>query len=287
MQGYLITNAFMRQGSFARMREALLDAAERQGITLIPRTNTDFVRGIVPNEAQFALFYDKDIRLAQRLEAAGLPVFNSAQAIALCDDKTLTCLALEKASVAQPEYVLFPHTFPGVGYGDMQFVKEAGDLLGWPLVIKEGCGSFGQQVYLAHNEAEARRIAADIGAKPALFQRFIAESAGRDLRLYVVNSQTIAAIVRENRHGDFRANIENGGDARAYRPTAEECALAAQACKALSLDFAGVDILQTKNGPVICEVNSNAHFLGLHAATGVNPADHILDFIRRTLCLKR
>ena len=284
MRGYLITNAFMRSGSFARMRECLLAAAQRQNVELLPRTNADFMRDISGDEAQFALFYDKDIRLTQRLEAAGIPVFNSADSIALCDDKTLTSLALEKAQVAQPDFLLCPGTFPGVGYGDMRFVHEAGEKLGWPMVIKEGCGSFGQQVYLAHDEQEAEDILQKIGARPVLFQRFISECAGRDLRLYVVEDKVIAAIVRQNHHGDFRANIENGGDAQAYAPTQAECDLAVKACRALGLSFGGVDILPANGGPLICEVNSNAHFLGLAAATGVNPADHIFEFIRRKLC---
>ena len=117
MQGYLVTNAFMRAGSFARMRDMLLEAAARQGVTLISRTNADFMRGVPQDEAQFALFYDKDVRLAHRMEQSGLRVFNSARAIALCDDKTLTCLALQEKSVAQPDFLLCPQTFPGVGYG--------------------------------------------------------------------------------------------------------------------------------------------------------------------------
>lgn len=284
MQGYLITNAFMREGSFARMRQVLLDAAQSQEITLLSRTNADFLRGIPSGEAQFALFYDKDVRLAHQLEEKGLRVFNSARAIALCDDKTLTHLALQKAGVPQPDFLLCPHTFPGVGYGDMRFVEEAGEMLSWPLVIKEGCGSFGQQVYLAQNAAQARDILCRIGAKPTLFQRFVGECAGRDLRLFVVDGQVIAAISRHSKNGDFRANIENGGHAQAYRPTNEECRLAVDACRALQLDFAGVDILPAKDGPLICEVNSNAHFMGLTAATGVNPADFILDYIRRQVC---
>ena len=284
MQGYLITNAFMRSGSFARMRECLMASAKKKGITLLSRTNADFMRGIPAGEAQFALFYDKDIRLAQQLESAGIPVFNSAKAIALCDDKTLTCLALKEKNVAQPDFLLCPHTFPGVGYGDMAFVEEAGAALGWPMVIKEGCGSFGEQVYLAQDMQQAKDILTSIGAKPVLFQRFIKECAGRDLRLYVVEDRVIAAIVRENRAGDFRANISNGGCAMAYQPTRAECDLAVQACRALGLSFGGVDILPAQDGPLICEVNSNAHFLGLTAATGVNPADHIFEFIRRQVC---
>lgn len=286
MKGLLVTNAFMRQGSFARMRELFEQAAQRADIQLIPRVNTDFL--LMPSDARlkvdFVLFYDKDVRQAARLEAAGLPAFNSARAIALCDDKTLTWLALQRAGVRQPDTVLCPQTFPGIGYGDMDFLEGVGAQLGWPMVIKEGCGSFGEQVYLAQSQAQASEILRHIGAKPALFQRFIARSAGRDRRLFVVGSQVIAAIERRNRQGDFRANIEHGGVACACTPTAQESALALAACRALGLDFGGVDLLEDENGPMVCEVNSNAHFAGLLTATGVNPADHIMQYIRRKVC---
>lgn len=282
----LVTNEFMREGSFAKMRELFENAAEKANITLVPRVNTDFM--LLPANARiktdFVLFYDKDIRVAARLEATGLPVFNNAKAIALCDDKTLTYLALERAGVRQPDTVLCPQTFPGLGYGDMAFLEGVGYELGWPLVIKEGCGSFGEQVYLAHDEHEARKILNRIGAKSALFQHFIACSAGRDKRLFTVGGKVIAAIERRNEKGDFRANIEHGGSATAYVPTERECELACAACKALDLDFGGVDLLEDENGPMVCEVNSNAHFSGLLAATGVNPAEHILQYIRRRVC---
>ena len=64
MRGYLITNAFMRGGSFESMRNLFMEAARAAGVTLISRTNADFIRGIPQGEADFALFYDKDIRLA-------------------------------------------------------------------------------------------------------------------------------------------------------------------------------------------------------------------------------
>ena len=102
MRGYLITNAFMRGGSFEKMRKLFMEAAQKQGVELLSRTNADFMRGVPAGEADFALFYDKDIRLAKRLEMHGLPVFNSADAIAVCDDKTLTHLALERRSCPSP-----------------------------------------------------------------------------------------------------------------------------------------------------------------------------------------
>ncbi len=281
MRGILITNTFMRLKSVERLRGMFLSAAERMQLTLLAYGNADCMQ--LPH-ADFVLFYDKDIRLAQRFEQSGVPVFNSARAIEACDDKTLTYLRLEQAGVRQIDTLLCPKTFPGVGYGDAAFVETAGERLGWPLVLKEGMGSLGQQVYLCENAAQARARLGQIGERQALFQRFVAVSAGRDKRLFVVGDTVIAAIERRNLHGDFRANIENGGSPRAMIPTAQESALALRAAKALGLDFAGVDLLDDTDGPRVCEVNSNAHFGGLYDATGVDAAAHILCYIRRRLC---
>ena len=285
MKGILITNAFMRQGSFARMRELFEQAAQRAGISLIPRVNTDFM--LMPPSARlkvdFVLFYDKDIRLAARLEAMGLPVFNGAKAIALCDDKTLTCLALQRAGVRQPDTVLCPQTFPGLGYGDMDFLEGVGAALGWPMVIKEGCGSFGQQVYLFHDLDALREKVRALAGTPLLFQELIRESYGHDARLNVVGGRVVASILRHSTDGDFRSNLSRGGGMAPYSPTPAEKALAIRACEALGLDFAGVDVLFGKDGPVLCEVNSNAHFKTTLECTGINMAVEIMRHIAKRL----
>lgn len=289
MRGILVTNGFWKSASMAEMTRQLLQAADRLSITLTERTNDELLC-LLPQgtllkrqEADFYLFWDKDIRLALALEGMGQRLFNPARAIALCDDKTLTHLHLSQAGLPSPETILCPMTFPGLCYPDASFITRAGQALSWPLVIKEGCGSFGQQVYLANNAQEARGILEKAAGKPLLFQRFIKESAGTDLRLYMVGGQCIAAMRRRN-DTDFRANIRIGGHGEGYTPTREETSLAAQACQALGLDFAGVDLLQTENGPVICEVNSNAHFTALSALTKTDIAGAILSHIQEALC---
>ena len=91
-------------------------------------------------------------------------------------------------------------------------------------------------------------------------------------------------MLRENKLGDFRSNITLGGTALPYSPSDEECELAISACKKLGLDFAGVDILFGPSGPLLCEVNSNAHFKSTYDCTGINLADiiakHITDKCR-------
>ncbi|MDD3109900.1 MAG: RimK family alpha-L-glutamate ligase [Eubacteriales bacterium] len=280
-EAWLVVSAFLRTPSFVAMEKAFLEAAEEAEIRLELRDNASFLKkNSLRTAPPGALFFDKDVRLAQMMEQNGIRLFNRARAIAACDDKTATFLALEKAALPQARTILGPVTYPGVGYGDMGFLDDIAEELGLPLVIKEGYGSFGRQVYLAHSMAEMRRIVATTEARPLLFQTFVSESAGEDLRVYVVSGEPIAAIRRVNPSGDFRANLENGGKAYAYKPSPEERALAINACQAVHADFAGVDILRSNSGPLICEINSNAHFLGLRAATGVNPAEHILRLIR-------
>ena len=126
-------------------------------------------------------------------------------------------------------------------------------------------------------------IVAQKGAVPLLFQRFVQEAAGRDVRVYVVGGQAVAAILREGPPGNFRSNVAGGGFARAHRLTTDEEALALSACNALGLDFGGVDLLLSNEGPLVCEVNSNAHFAALQRATQINPADHIVRMVKEAV----
>ena len=281
MDVLLVTNAYLKGASFAHLTHALMDAGVRQHVRAVHYTNAELLTSMPDSLPRHAIFWDKDIRLAQLLEMQGLRLYNSAQAIADCDDKTLTYLRLLQHSIPMPETLLCPMTFPGVGYTDFSFVEHAAQRLGLPMVIKEGYGSFGEQVYLAHTIAEAQDILARIGAKPALFQRFVSEAHGQDIRVYVVDGVAIAAIKRSGPAGSFRSNVAGGGSAAPHTLTAEQQSLALCACKALGLDFGGVDLLLSKDGPLVCEVNSNAHFKALQEITGVNPADHILRMVRK------
>ena len=182
-----------------------------------------------------------------------------------------------------PDTMLCPFTFGNVGYTRTEFIEDAAQRLGLPFVIKAGCGSFGAQVFLAHTVDEAAQRVRAMAGEPVLFQRFIKESAGRDLRLYVVGGRVIAAMERVNLAGDFRANITGGGSANRHEVSAEESAIALSACEKLGLDFGGVDLLQSKDGPLLCEVNSNAHFTALRELCGINPADHIIARLKEAL----
>ncbi|MBO4384392.1 MAG: RimK family alpha-L-glutamate ligase [Clostridia bacterium] len=290
VRGILIVNRFLHTNKFSDISARLLASAERLGAELTLYTNDEFYtasgggRDILPvSDADFVLFYDKDVRLASTLEKRGFRLFNSSRAIELCDDKSLMHIALD-GLVPMPVTYCAPFTYENIGYNRLDFVDSMFELLGSPLVIKEDRGSFGQQVWLAHDKDEAAEILSKVGGRPVIFQQFISSSFGHDLRLNVVGGRVIAAMYRFNEHGDFRANISNGGSMRPHAPSAEEESLAVKTAKLLGLDFCGVDILEGENGePILCEVNSNAHFKSIEECTGVNAADEILSHIIRSV----
>ncbi len=291
--GWLVVNRFLGTDKFRDIAARLVSAAEAHGARIALKYNDELLPALcggacgafdmLPGERpDFVLFYDKDIRLAAELEQRGMRLFNSSRAIELCDDKALTHAAL-KGAVPMPLTYSAPFTYENVGYTELSFAERFAEALGFPLVIKEVCGSFGQQVYLAHSMEEVGRILCSVGGRRVIFQRFIKESAGRDLRLNVVGGKVIAAMERTSGSGDFRANITIGGSMRKHTPTPAEEAIAIRAAELLGLDFCGADLIGSENGPLLIEVNSNAHFKSIYDCTGVNAADEIIAHILRSI----
>lgn len=281
MRGLLVNNRFLRGKAYSETEDLLRAAAEKAGASLEQADNAEcsarLLRGGI--EADFAIFFDKDIRLAQQLEDAGVAVFNRASAIEKCDDKSLTYLALKDSGIALPRTVIGEKLFFPSDRRNDPLLEAAADILGFPMVVKECFGSFGRQVYLARDPGELLGICEKIAERPMIMQEYIAGSAGRDLRVNVVGGRTPASILRTGT-GDFRSNVSLGGSARAAEPTPEQRQTALRACEILGLDFAGVDLLFGEDGrPVLCEVNSNPHFASTLKATGTDLAPLIIEHI--------
>lgn len=184
-----------------------------------------------------------------------------------------------------PKTVFAPMTYSNIGFSNLDFLSEVKERLGFPMVVKAAFGSFGEQVWLANQEHQLLSILQQCQTTEILFQEFISESSGRDLRLQVVGENVVGAMLRYSEK-DFRANVTAGGRMKKHSTTLEESQLAIQAARAVGADFAGVDVLFGKKGPVVCEVNSNAHFKNLLDCSGVNTADAIIQYIRES-CEKR
>ena len=284
LRGLLVVNAFLKTPKFDAVYHTLLDSAQSHNIQLSLCTNADISTRIDRPEFEaelpdFVLYWDKDVKMAKLLEQKDVPVFNSADGILRCDDKSLTYLALKQAGLPMPKTIILPHTFPNIGYTHTGFLEDAVSILGFPLILKECFGSFGQQVYRFDDFDTLRKKVLSLGGTPMLMQSMVMNSFGRDIRINVVGGRIVASILRQNRSGDFRSNLTLGGSMEVYSPTAAESLLALRAVKELNLTFAGVDVLFGENGPLLCEVNSNAHFRTTLACTGVNMADEIFEEI--------
>ena len=284
--GWLIVNSYYNPAKFNSLYRVLEESAEKAGLHFSKWTSDQrpTIVGSVAKEPKpcFVLFWDKDIQLAKTMELSGLRLFNSADAIALADDKMESALKLAAAGIPIPDTIPAPTCFPGCKRNP-DSAERAAKILGWPLVIKENKGSFGQQVYLANNVGEAARILTQIGEHDCLFQRFISVSSGRDIRVTVVGGKAVCAMERQSQSKEqFRSNMELGGTGTAHALTPFEEKLAVDAANALGLDFAGVDILFGKNDEerYVCEVNSNPQLQSTIDACGINPATNIMWHIR-------
>ncbi|MBP5553439.1 MAG: RimK family alpha-L-glutamate ligase [Lachnospiraceae bacterium] len=284
MKGWLIVNSFVKWDKFSEIYTLLLEAGKKVGVELELKTSSDILCSVQSRFSEyelpdFGIFWDKDILLASRLEKMGLRLFNSSQSIEACDDKGQTAIALVDGGIRTPKTFLSPKAYPTFGCTDMTFLRMAEEELGYPMIIKENRGSFGQQVHLVKSSYEAEVLIKSFKEHPFIMQEYIEESSGRDVRINVVGDRVVASMYRYN-DNDFRSNITGGGSMKSFTADKEQEELAIAACKALGLDFAGVDVLFGKEGPIICEVNSNPHFKTTLECTGINMAEHIISYIK-------
>lgn len=297
MTGWLVVNGFLKSGKFDELARMFCEAAKCRSVSLQIKRNTECpvtvggpfrqsdwkeVMGNAP-KPDFVIFWDKDILLAQFLESMDIPVYNSSRSIEICDDKRKTHLSLYRAGIPMPATIVSPMTFRTVGFGSLDFLEGVQERLSYPMVVKEAFGSFGEQVFLAGNRKQLEQIIRQASSTELIFQQYIAASRGRDLRIQIVGGRVVGAMYRYS-ETDFRANITAGGHMRSCQPSQQEQELAVRAAQAVDCDFAGVDLLFGDDGPLVCEVNSNAHFKNLLDCSGVNTAEEIVDYvIRRTV----
>jgi ribosomal protein S6--L-glutamate ligase len=212
------------------------------------------------------------LSVVRQLEAMGVPMINSASAIARSRDKLAALQHLASAGVRIPRTVL------ARGGGDVrELVAQVGGL---PAILKLIQGTQGVGVMIAHSAAEVESILGtlwDLGQE-ILLQEFVAESKGRDIRALVVGDRVVGAMRREARRGEFRSNLHRGGFGTAVQLPAQDAEAAVRAARVLGLDVAGVDLLESSEGPKVVELNSSPGFEGLERATGLDIAGEIVAF---------
>lgn len=199
----------------------------------------------------FVLMRGYENLLSTHFELEGIPVFNTTASMIRSRDKMLTHQLLAQAGIPTP-------TTCYLSGGNYTYDSLCGMFGNRRFVVKNIEGSKGENVHLIGSELELHAALTCEGAR-CLAQEYIAASHGRDLRVWVIDNQAVASVLRYS-DSDFRSNFAQGGHAAPYELSAEAASLAVRAAQTLGLDFAGVDLLFATEGYTVCEVNGNAGF---------------------------
>jgi len=226
---------------------------------------------IIPRIGASITFYGTAV--VRQFEMMGVYCVNESVAISRSRDKLRSLQLLARKGIGLP-VTGFAHS-----------TKFTDDLIsvvgGAPLVIKIIEGTQGIGVVLAETQKAAQSVIQALRSLEAniLVQEFIKESAGTDIRCWVIGSKVVATMKRQGPEGEFRSNLHRGGQAAKIKITPEERSTAVRAAKIMGLRVAGVDLLRSNHGPVIMEVNSSPGLKGIEAVTGLDIAGKVIKFI--------
>lgn len=235
----------------------------------------DDIDAIIPRIGASVTFYGTAV--VRQFEM--MNVFTAVQSEALVNsrDKLRSLQILAKAGVGLPKTVFTNYA------NDVDYVIDA--VGGAPLVLKLLEGTQGLGVVLAETYNAANSVLEAFNGLKArvIAQQFIKESGGADIRAFVVDGVVVGAMKRQGKEGEFRSNLHRGGSANVIELSKEEEFTAIQSAKAMGLGVAGVDMLQSKNGPLVLEVNSSPGLEGIEKATGKNIAKEIIKYIEKNV----
>lgn len=215
--------------------------------------------------------------IVRQLEMRGVYSVSSSIAIVRSRDKLRSLQLLAKAGVGIPKTVVSRNST------DIDDLIEK--LGGTPVIIKLARGTHGNGVVLAESKKAARSVLqafylTNEDGTNVLIQEFVKESAGEDIRAFVVGGRVVASMKRQSLDDDFRSNLHKGGEGTKIRLTEEERKTAVRAAKALGLNVAGVDMMRSERGPLVLEVNASPGF-GVEKITGRDVASAIIDYIEQ------
>lgn len=235
---------------------------------IFPKYDVIIPRPIVLHDVDLLVSIIKQFQLMK------LPVVNGYLPVARAKNKLRTLQILNYEGIPVPKTIVVR---------DVQFLEDAVKRIGGtPLIMKTPFGSYGHGVVLVETKRSLKSawdfIQAASSAGIVLIQEYIRESKGKDIRVFVIGGKVIGAMQRKARRGDFRSNLEQGGQSNEIQIDNEIKNMAIKAVKALGLQIAGVDVIMSKNGPAVMEVNSNPGFKGFEAATGIDVAAKIIQY---------
>jgi gamma-F420-2:alpha-L-glutamate ligase len=298
MRGWLLFHSDVADGvPEASEIHRFIDAGKRRGIRLDVLRPRDFEL-IVSTEREWRAEYAGGklsrpdfiiprtgsetsyftLAVIRQFERMGVAMINGADAVDACADKLQTLQLLSASGLPIPKTILAK--FPV----DVDVIERE---LGFPVVVKKLRSTRGAGVVLCQDREQFDDLASLLGdaahQSDFIFQQYIAQSHGRDVRLLVIGGDIAAAMERRSITGGFKSNISLGGVGECITPPEEMAQLAIEAAKALRLDVAGIDVLYDEKGFRICEANSSPGFVGLERACPVSVPDKVFDYVTARL----
>jgi len=226
---------------------------------------------VIPRIGASITFYG--LAVLRQLEMMGVYPLNESVAIGRSRDKLRALQLLSREGLG----------LPVTGFANSsRYAEDLVDMVGGnSAVIKLLEGTQGIGVILGETRSSAKSVIEAFNGVHIniLVQEFIKEAGGSDIRCFVIGGKVIAAMKRQGVEGDFRSNLHRGGSAARVKITPEERSTAVRAARTLGLNVAGVDMLRSNHGPVIMEVNSSPGLEGVEAATGIDIAGKIIEFL--------
>jgi ribosomal protein S6--L-glutamate ligase len=239
----------------------------------------DYFDAVIPRIGASVTFYGAAV--VRQFEMMKVFTAVESQALIRSRDKLRSLQILSRAGLGLPKTIFMDYTKNTEGV-----IEAVG---GAPVVIKVLEGTQGLGVVLVETKKAAESvIEAFHGIRARIIvQEFVKESKGADIRAFVVNGEVVGAMRRQAREGEFRSNLHRGGTAKVVRLDRHQKHAATFAAKKMGLGVAGVDMLESKRGPLIIEVNSSPGLEGIEGATGVDIAGKIIGYCEKNAVKKR
>ena len=229
------------------------------------------VDAVIPRIGASVTFYGAAV--VRQFEMMKIFTSLESQALVRSRDKLRSLQILSRAGLNLPKTA-----FTNYSKDSSRILDQVGKA---PYVIKLLEGTQGVGVVLAENRSAAESVLEAFQGLKArvIVQEFIEEAKGADIRAFVVDGKVVGAMKRQAKEGEFRSNLHRGGTAELITLTEDEEYAALKAARVLKLGIAGVDMLQSKSGPMIMEVNSSPGLEGIEGATGKDIARAIIRFV--------
>ncbi|WP_139854079.1 ATP-grasp domain-containing protein [Aequorivita sinensis] len=234
----------------------------------------DDLDAIIPRIGASNTFYGTSV--VRHFEAMGVFTVVSSLGITNSRDKWTCFQVLAKHQIPMPRTIF-------ASFYD--FEEQLKTFRGKPIIIKLLEGTHGEGVILTESPQNALATVETLNAAGVKFllQEYIEEVKGSDVRAIVVDGVVVAAMKRKSKAGDFRSNLHRGGSSEIIELSTAEEKLAIKAAKAMGLGFCGVDILQSKNGPLVLEINSTPGLEGIENTSGKNVSKSVIGYIERNI----